>query len=184
MDRPYFERYCGSGAYDENYLDHSGIEHSIKICDRFDLPIKSVLVLGAATGRVLEHFEDAWGLRPYGCEISRWAHTRIPPRYRRRIACADMQRYVPELARKGRTFDLIFSNSLVYLEAAAIPDLLVLCSRLCEHFHFYSSTSEDFEPKDPYRVTLRSRAWWRNAFISNGFVPTRSRYLWRANAPR
>ncbi len=55
MDRAYFERYCRAGSYDENYLYHSGIEHSIEICDRFDLPIKSVLVLGAATGRVLEH---------------------------------------------------------------------------------------------------------------------------------
>ncbi len=95
-----------------------------------------------------------------------------------------MRRYVPEIVRKGRAFDLIFSNSLVYLEAASIPDFLALCSRICEHFHFYSSTRDDFEPDDPYRVTLRSRAWWRSAFISNGFVPTRSRYLWRANAPR
>ncbi len=180
MDRSYFERYCMSGSYDDNYLDHSGIEHSIEICDHFGLPIKSVLVLGAATGRVLKHFEDSWGVRPYGCEISRWAHGRIPSRYRRRIACADMRRYVPELVRKGRNFDLIFSNSLVYLEAGEIPAFLALCSRLCGHFHFYSSTSEDCEPDDPYRVTLRPRAWWRNAFMSNGFAPTRSRYLWRA----
>ncbi len=183
MDRAYFERYCGSGAYDANYLHHSGIEHSIDICDRFDLPIRSVLVLGAATGRVLEHFEDAWGVRPHGCEISRWAHARISQRHRRRIACDDMRRYVPELVRKGRNFDLIFSNSLVYLEAAAIPDFLALCSRVCRHFHFYSSTSEDFEPGDRYRVTLRSRTWWRNAFISAGFAPTLSRYLWRVNDP-
>ena len=180
MDRAYFERYCGYGSYDENYLYHSGIDHSIEICDHFGLPIKSVLVLGAATGRILKHFEDAWGVRPYGCEISRWAHARIPPRYRRRIACADVRRYVPELVRKRRTFDLVFSNSLVYLEAGAIPGFLALCSRLCGHFHFYSSTSEDLEPDDPYRVTLRPRAWWRNAFLSNGFAPTRSRYLCRA----
>jgi hypothetical protein len=91
-----------------------------------------------------------------------------------------MRRYVPELVRRARNFDLIFSNSLIYLEAGEIPAFLALCSRLCGHFHFYSSTSEDFEPDDPYRVTLRPRAWWRNAFMSNGFAATRSRYLWRA----
>ena len=176
MDRLYFEHYCGDGSYDENYLYHSGIEHSIEICDHFGLPIESVLVLGAATGQVLEHFEGSWGVRPHGCEISRWAHARIPSRYRRRIACADMRRYVPKLVRKGRTFDLIFSNSLVYLEAGEILDFLALCSRLCGHFHFYSSTSESFESNDPYRVTLRPRAWCRNTFISNGFAPTRSRH--------
>ncbi len=86
--------------------------------------LNPVLVLGAATGRVLKHFEDNWGVRAYGCEISRWAHARIPPRYRRRIARADMRRYVPELVRKGRTFDLVFSNCLIYLEAGEIPDFL------------------------------------------------------------
>ncbi len=109
----------------------------------------------------------------------RWAHTRIPPRYRLRIACADMRRYVPELVRKGRTFDLVFSNCLIYLEAGEIPDFLAVCSRLGGHFHFYSSTSESFV-NDPYRVTLRPCRWWRDAFISNGFAPTRSRYLWRS----
>ncbi len=180
MDRLYFERYCGEGSYDANYLHYSGIEHSIEICDHFGLAIESVLVLGAATGRVLRHFEDTWGVCAYGCEISRWAHARIPPRYRRRVACADMRRYVPELVRKGRTFDLVFSNGLIYLEAGEIPDFLAVCSRLGGHFHFYSSTSESFEPNDPYRVTLRPRRWWRDAFISNGFAPTRSRYLWRS----
>ena len=36
------------------------------------------------------------------------------------------------------------------------------------------------ESNDPYRKTLRPRAWWRDAFISNSFAPTRSRYLWRS----
>ena len=180
MDRGYFERYCGRGSYDETYLDHSGVEHCLRICDQFGLSMRSVLVLGAATGRVLEDFEDAWGVRPWGCEISRWAHDRIPGRYRRRIARADLRRYVPDLVRRTRRFDLLFSGAFVYLEARQIPDLIAGCSRLCSHLHFYSSTSEDFEPLDPYRKTLRPRSWWRDVLSANGFSPTRSRYLWRA----
>ena len=184
MERAYFERYCSAGDYDENYLFHSGIEHCIEICNRFELEIGSVLVLGAATGQVLRHFDEAWEVRPHGCEISRWAWSRIAPVYRRRIACSDMRRYLPRLARSGRDFDLIFSNSLVYLKPREIPPFLALCARMSGWLHFYSSTSESFEPDDPYRVTLRPRAWWRRTFVKTGFAPTRSPYLWRSTVRR
>jgi hypothetical protein len=141
-----------------------------------------VIVLGAATGRVLDHFERAWGIRPEGCEISRWAHRRIPARHRSRIACSDMRSYVPRLLRAGRRVDLIFSNSLVYLEPAQIPAFLAQCARLGRYLHFLSSTSEDFEPGDGHRTTLRPRAWWRARFLRAGFAATRSRYLYRSLA--
>lgn len=182
MDRAYFTRYCGHRPYDETYLAHSGIEHCIEISDRFDIRVRSVLVLGSATGRVLEHFEQSWGVKPWGCEISRWAHARTPARFRRRIARADMRDYVPELLRRGRRFDLVFSNSLVYLPAPEIPAFVRELARLGDWLHFYSSTSEDYEPGDRYRATLRPRRWWREVFTENGFRPTRSRYLWRVDA--
>ncbi len=181
MDREYFERYCGAGTYDEEYLHYSRVEHCVAIVDRFGIGVESVLVLGTATGRVLRHFEDAWGVRPWGCEISRWAHARVPRRYGRRVRRADMRRYVPDLVRQGRSFDLIFSNSLVYVPAGQIRPLLASCSQLARYFHFWSSTREDFEPRDGHRVTLESQSWWRDAFLASGFRATRSRYLWRAD---
>jgi len=181
MDRAYFEDYCGSGPYHENYLLYSRVEHCIEIVDRFGIEVRSVLVLGAATGQVLHHFEDAWGVRPHGCEISHWAHRRIEPRRRRRIRCADMRRYVPELARRHRCFDLIFSNALVYLQRREIPGFLAHCSRIGRYFHFWSSTSEDHEPGDTYRVTLAPRSWWSETFRASGFSRTRSPYLWRSD---
>ena len=184
MDRAYFEDYCGHGRYEEQYLFHSRVEHCIEIVERFGIQVDSVLVLGTATGKVLRHFEQAWGVRPYGCEISRWAHAHIEPRYRRRIRCADMRRYAPDLAHGRRVFDLIFSNALVYLEREEIPPFLSLCSRICGHFHFWSSTSEDYEPGDTYRVTLAPKKWWRAAFRANGFSGTRSPYLWHSDMNR
>lgn len=180
MNVPYFTNYCGTGHYDDNYLDYSGIRHCIEIIDRFKLKIESVVVLGTATGRVLQHFDDAWGIRPEGCEINRWAHRRIPDRYRSAIACTDLRRYVPRLLRAGRRIDLCFANSLVYLAAEEVEDLLTQCSRICAYFHFLSSTSESFEPDDTHRVTLRPRAWWRERFMRAGFRPTRSPYLFRS----
>ena len=107
MDKAYFADYCGGGAYDEGYLFHSGIEHCISIVEKFGIEVRSVGVLGAATGKVLAHFDEAWGVLPRGCEISRWAHARIPTRYRRRIILGDMRRYVPELVQRRQSFDLV-----------------------------------------------------------------------------
>ena len=180
MEKSYFTDYCGEGSYDVLYLQYSGIEHCIRVCDKYDLDVRSVLVLGAATGRVLDHFVDAWGVKPHGCEICDWAHARIPAKLRRRIARADMRDHVPELLARRRTFDLIFSNSLVYLEPREIPRIVDLCSRIGGHFHFYSSTAESYEPNDRHRVTLRPSAWWAKMFRENGFRRTRSPYLWRS----
>lgn len=177
---PYFTNYCGAGHYDDHYLDYSGIEHCIEIINRFELKIKSAVVLGAATGRVLQHFDEAWGIRAEGCEISRWAHRRIAKRYRSAIVCTDLRRYVPRLLQAGRRIDLCFSNALVYLAAHEVEGLLAQCSRLFRYFHFLSSTSESFEPHDTQRVTLRPRAWWRARFIRAGFQPTRSPFLFRS----
>jgi hypothetical protein len=179
VEKSYFENYCQAGSYAQNYLFYSGIEHCIHIVDQLGLRIDSVMVLGTATGEVLRDFERAWGLRPSGCEISRWAHRRIPPELRRSIACADMRRYVPECSARGLRVDLIFSNSLVYLEAREVTDFLVQCRALCRYFHFLSSTTEAFEPSDTHRRTLRPRRWWRERFVEAGFAPTRSPYLFR-----
>jgi hypothetical protein len=184
MDAGYFRNYCGRGSYDEHYREHSGIEHCLRTARRLGIRARSVVVLGAATGRVLEDFEAAWRVQPSGCEISAWAHARIPARLRRRIALADMRDYVPALAARGARFDVLFTNSLVYLDVAELPQLAALCSRIASHLHFYSSTSEAYEPGDAYRVTLRPRTWWRELFLRAGFEPTRSPYFWRSARPR
>ena len=181
MEREYFTRYCGRAPYDEIWLEHSGAANCVATLRRMRAPVDSLLVLGAATGPVLTHFERAFRVRPYGCEISAWAHARIPERHRRRVLRADLRHYVPRLARERRHFDVIFCNALIYLAPRDLPAVLEAASRIGAFFHFYSSTSEDREPGDRYRVTLRPRAWWRSKFIAAGWAPTRSRYLWRSD---
>jgi hypothetical protein len=119
-------------------------------------------------------------VRPAGCEISAWAHARIPARLRRRIALADMRDYVPALEARGERFDLVFTNSLIYLRTRELPALVGSLGRIGAHLHFYSSTSESYEPGDQHRVTLRPRGWWRDLFLACGFRPTRSPYFWRS----
>lgn len=180
MNREYFTRYCGRAPYEQIWLEHSGAANCVATLRRMRAPIGSALVLGAATGQILAHFEGAFGVRPHGCEVSSWAHARIPARHRRNVERADLRHYLPRLERAGRRFDLIFSNALVYLAARDVPAVLAAASRVGELFHFYSSTSEDHEPEDPQRVTLRPRSWWRARFVAAGWAPTRSRYLWRS----
>jgi hypothetical protein len=180
MDASYFLDYCGRGSYDELYREHSGIEHCLRTARRLGIRARSVVVLGAATGRVLEDFESAWRVVPAGCEISAWAHARIPARLRRRIARADMRDYVPQLVARRARFDLLFTNSLIYLSARELPGLVAQCSRIARTLHFYSSWSESYEPGDRHRVTLRPRAWWRELLIAGCFEPTRSPYFWRS----
>lgn len=182
MDREYFTRYCGRAPYGEIWLEHSGAENCLATLRRMRTHVDSLLVLGAATGEVLTHFEKELGVRSHGCEISRWAHARIPVGQRRQIACADMRHFVPRLARERRHFDLIFCNALIYLAPRDVSGVLEAASRIGAYFHFYSSTSEDHEPGDRYRVTLRPRTWWRKKFLAAGWAPTRSRYLWRSLA--
>lgn len=180
MDASYFRNYCGRGSYDEHYREHSGIEHCLRTARKLGIRARSVLVLGCATGRVLEDFEAAWRVRTAGCEISAWAHAQIPPRLRRRIARADMRDYLPALVARRARFDLLFTNSLIYLRARELPALVAACSRVAGWLHFYSSTSESYEPGDRHRVTLRPRDWWRELFLAAGFAPTRSPYFWRS----
>ena len=184
MDREYFEDYCGRGKYADIYLDHSGIENCLATLKRMKVPVRSVLVLGTATGEVLADFKRAFRVTPHGCELSSWAHARIPARFRRRIRRADLRSYVPKLARAGRRFDVTFSNSLVYLRASDIAPVLRDCASVTRWFHFYSSTTEQYEPGDSRRTLLRRRAWWREKFIAGGFSPTRSPYLWRSESRR
>jgi hypothetical protein len=86
---------------------------------------------------------------------------------------------VPRLAREGARFDLVFTSALIYVAARDVGAVLADCARIAPLFHFYSSVSEDCEPNDPWRRTLRPRAWWRAQFLAHGWAPTRSRYLWR-----
>jgi len=180
----YFTRYCGRGPYDEIWLEHSGAANCVATLRRMRTRVGSLVVLGTATGQVLAHFEKELGVRAHGCEISAWAHARIPARHRSRVERADLRRYLPRLARAGRRFDLIFCNALIYLEPREVPAVLEAASGIAAYFHFYSSTSEDHEPGDSQRVTLQPRAWWRARFLAAGWAPTRSRYLWRSARAR
>ena len=155
------------------------VEHCVSIVDRLAIDVRSVLVLGAGTGEVLEHLHKALGVSPRGCEISPQAHARIPRRYRRRIRCTNIGQYILDLLDGRKTFDLIFCNSPLPMEAYEISNFVYRCGRLCGHLHFWNDTSEAHEEGD--RLSIRPDAWWSQTFRANGFAPTPDPHLWRSN---
>ena len=175
----YFRKYSRDDgrSYDESWRDYSRIDSAIRLAKVRRL--KSTLVLGAATGGVLRDLHKSLGVMPRGCEVSRWAHARIPARYRAQVVCADMRNWVPKLVREGATFDLVFTNSLIYLPSVEILPLLRQIARLGRFVHFESSFSES-HCEDPFRITLKPAIWWARRFREAGFEGTRSRYLWRS----
>ena len=71
IDQDYFLKYAGSGkAYDRVWRDHSWVEECI---GQFKAPsaprLKSICILGAATGHILKEFHRAFDIKPKGCEI-------------------------------------------------------------------------------------------------------------------
>lgn len=188
IDADFFRRYAGSRRpYAEVFRDHSYIDECIELFRADDAPrVRSLCVLGSGTGLALKLFERAFKVKPFGCEISEWAHVQTPQRYRARIKFTDMVDYVKKAEAQKRVFDLTFSNSLIYLDRRDIPRFLKRLARVTRYFHFRSSFKGDSCP-DPYRRTLESYEWWNRALKRAGFRELTTTfgektYLWKSEA--
>ena len=191
-DRKYFQNYAGSGKnYDRVWRQYSYAPELVKLFRKhpklLEAP-KNILVLGAATGRVLKTLEKGFKAKCWGCEINDWAHARIPQPQRRRIRLMDMRNYVEVCIANYKHFDVSFSNSLIYLPKKEIPPFLKKLAKISEYIHFNSSFKGHACP-DPYRATLETFDWWRLQFRRAGFsevkIPGRTRsYLWRLSSPK
>jgi len=183
----YFRNYGGSGEpYWRTWLLFTHPEDCVGwVREQPPSTVRSLWVLGTATGQVLRFFDRRLGFKPWGCEVSPWAFERIPLDYRRRVRRASMTSEVERWIARRRVFDLAYSNSLIYLspdELAAFVPRLALAAR---HVYFRSSVRGACCP-DPHRKTLESWAWWERLFAESGFehLPPRAGqrrgYVWRS----
>mgnify|MGYP003440134445 CR=1 FL=1 len=174
FDRPYFENYCSEGAYDDVFLYYSEVRNCIRMLSQAKWEIASVAVLGTATGKVLQEFDQAWNLKPYGCELSAWAYEKIPSTYRRRIHNCDLRDYLPWLRARRRKFDLVFSNSLFYLPKKDIDQVLEDLAAVTRLVHFHTAVQGD-----PWICIDEPYDWWQAKFAKHGFYRSSSASLWR-----
>jgi len=185
IDREYFQNYAGRGQdYDSVYEEHSAIPECIALFKMPGAPrLKKICVLGAATGRVLEDFYKAFGVLPHGCELNPWAHSQISRRFQKRVVLQGMRPYLQNAIDSEKVFDLLFSNSLIYLPPSEAVVTIGKISQLARYVHFDSSFLGSACP-DPYRKTLKSYQWWAKNFDRFGFEEVRllrkkRTYLWK-----
>jgi len=184
IDRDYFLNYAGSKKpYDKVYNDHSYAAECIELFQQEEAPkLNRICVLGTATGKVLEDFQKAFAIYPYGCEINNWAWDQIRPKLKARIRNLDMREYVPMMLERKFQCDLVFSNSFIYLDESDLDPLFKQLSHMTKYIHFSSSFLGDACP-DPYRKLLKSLAWWEDKLEKFGFTHRRTifgkpSYLW------
>lgn len=185
LNRDYFKNYAGSGkSYDQVWSRYSYADELIELISHLKLPLeRPLLVLGAATGKVVERFDKKLGLKCEGCEVNAWAHGQISQPYRRRIRLMDMREYVIWCQERDKYFDIAFSNSLIYLSKREISKFLKELYQVTERIHF-SSSFKGFACRDPYRKTLETFDWWDRNFQRAGFEQVKVRgkrrtYLWQ-----
>ena len=188
IDEAYFRRYAGSKtAYAKVWRRYSYSDECIAYFRRPGATrIRSVMVLGAATGQVCELFDKGLGVRPWGCEMNAWAHGQIEARYRRKIRLENMTAYVNSWVKDKKRVDLAYANSLIYLTQKELKVFLPKLARCARELHFRSSVRGSSCP-DPYRRTLKSYQWWCEQMKRAGFEEVRDPksprtrlYLWRS----
>jgi hypothetical protein len=186
IDEAFFKNYAGSGkSYRRVWRQYCYFD---ECCALFKDPLapklKSICVLGTATGEICAAFYKAFGVKVDGCELSTWAHSQTPNEFRRKIRRMDMRKFVEMSLKRKKHFDLVFSNSLIYLPESEIPKILKKLSRCTTFLHTRSSTSGSACP-DPWRRTLRPYKWWNEQIEAAGFkvvcgLKGQRTYLWRS----
>jgi len=174
MERRYFWEYGDrKERYSDDWHNHSAIGECVKSVDRLDLDVRTVLVLGSATGQIL-FFLDYMGFDAYGIEVSEWAVANSM--MYDKVLLGDMRFWLPELLDSGVKFDLIFSNSLVYLNPHEVVRTLKQCSQIAPYFHYWCSWKGD-AARDPWRRILKTKKWWDEKFERAGFSQCEE-HLW------
>jgi len=177
VNEEYFSNYCERGIpYEKCWKDHSGFLDCVTSINKLGIKqeIHTVLVLGSADSSILDAFEQAHFL-PDGIEI----YSSIAPKSDPRVRIGDFLREVPEVFRDRIVYDLIFSNSLLYLEQNQIIPFLGFCSQLSPYFHYSSSVAENPAP-DACRKILISQTNWDELFELAGWDQTSEPYLYKS----
>lgn len=159
FDKSYFLNYDNEGgSYAKTYQGFTSVNQCLR--DIKSLPIKTVMVLGCATGEVLRDFLKR-GYDPQGIEVSGWAVTNCLPAMRKRIVQADMRAWLRDY--KGPKFDLIYTNALVYCTKEDIGETLRLIARNCKYACFLVATVEH-PVSDKWRTLTEHESWWGSLF--------------------
>lgn len=164
IDKSYFNNY-GGGHYLDTYKNHTFTADEIIQDIRLQgESISTLLDLGCAYGNLVRDFREL-GIRAYGLDnIEEVILNSVVPKY-----CFKMD--IRDLDKVDFKFDLVYSNSLMYLYPQEIPQILNKIHKICgRYFYLCVPFLEDTYFQDTYRKFLASRVWWEISLKNQGFL--------------
>lgn len=174
IDMDYFNHYGGyRNAYKDCWHLYSYADRCVDTQRKLRLKVRKLCILGIASGEVAQHFIKRDKYEIYGCENFVPMYVRIPDFLLNdsKILLADMRAYVQDMP----DVDLIFSNSLVYLDEEDVIPTLVNAALRTKYFYF---SAPSIKQPDKYRVINRSRGWWDRQFKKAGYKKI-GRNMWK-----
>lgn len=164
IDNDYFSNY-GGGDYSETYSKFTFHPASVvnQLIDNSIL-FDTILDAGCASGELVRDFRKM-GIKAYGIENNKdILKKNVSPKY---CTYGDLRnlKFI-----KNASFDVIYTNSLMYIWPQTILPVLTEMRRitkavfLCNPF----KGEEDMTP-DPYRTFLATAQWWDKQFQEAGF---------------
>ena len=164
IDLDYFSNY-GGGNYSETYPFYTISPRKV-IDDLINNGVyfETLLEGGCASGELVRDFRNL-GVTSYGIENNSDILKKcVVPQY-----CTQMDllniKSIP-----NNTFDIIYTNALMYINPNKILGVLKEFNRICnKSVYLCNPFLEDCNFKDPYRVFLASRDWWEKQFNQANF---------------
>lgn len=166
IDLNYFNNYCGED-YAKSYLRATvSPEQLIRDMVDLDIPTTTLLDVGCASGELVRDFR-LLGVSAFGIDNNEDILKKcVALKYCKKMDIRDMSEI------KDSSFDIIYSNSLMYVYPNEILPILREFHRMCKSAVYLSNpylTETDDTFPDPCRIFLATETWWTKQFKEAGF---------------
>lgn len=165
IDFIYFKNY-GGGEYSKTYQAYTASPLTI-VADLLEKSIdpETLLDIGCASGELVRDFRKL-GIKAYGIENNKEILLKsIIKKYCVLMDMLDLHKI------NDNTFDVIYSNSFMYLFPQQVLPVLKEIYRITKKAVYLCNPflGDVFENQDPYCKFLASRNWWNTQFKEAGF---------------
>jgi len=177
INQEYFDKYCANGdSYARGYRFYTTMPTKLLAdCAALNIIVDTILDVGCATGELVKDYLNL-GIFAMGIDNSTYA---IEHNICSKSFCfqADMRKLMMHF--KENSFDIVYTNSLMYLPSEDVPLALKQMYTISKYGVYWNAgyLGESVTP-DHYRKFTADRAWWKTKFENAGFEDSRSNRLW------
>jgi len=166
IDTDYFKNYGGE-EYSKTYTRYTTpADYLIEDLLNNNIFFNTILDVGCASGELVRDLRRL-GASAYGIENNKKVLDKcVVPEYCCQLDMKEIYKIPPE------TFDVIFTNSMMYCFPQEFLNILKMINRACKKaVYFYSPYLNESTVPDPYRVFLASKIWCDKQFEEANFLP-------------